>query len=651
MAQSEFDSLMATKSGIVNATSEELYNLLDKRYLWWLNHTMGMRNQWRINSLFMQGFQWIALQPSLDKIVNKPMPRGRKKVTLNLLKPWAMDTEAKLMIDMPSFDVTPNTLAQKNKDAALAGEAYAFHLWKNLEMPQKYADIIRRCENFGHCFGHIDWDETIGPLFGQRVDDGEGNKSEELFTLGDMRYDILSPHVVITDELDTPTDQKPYIMFASWMSLDDIRMRWEEGVHVTGESRAHPVFDTMGLLYASNTTRNSIMYGESGEVPGAIVFHLLMRPQHSAPNGLIATFANGVELVRDEWPEVYSKMPGYPVVKYDWYKQPEVYRGESPLIDQIPVQVEINVLLSQLRENLDMVLALKWLNPLGSGVDDITDVAAQIIDYVPGFKPEILQPGSIPASAPRHLEHLLSLMEDVQMLHKASKGRNPAGSRSGLMLESLQEQDDRPLSVPENALHASLDKTFTKALQIASVAVDTERMVEYVGPNKRRQIIAFKGSDLRDNTNIHLQVVGGSSKSKVAVLRRILEFVQMGMYRTESGQVDTQRVMQMVRLAHPDVIYEEEDLHANLQRDENDILWQEGTPIPIPQSWEMHDTHLDEMDAEMNTLKWKEKAQSNPQWAARWIQHRQMHVQLRIGAMQPLGVAPQSEAQSGTGAA
>ena len=65
----------------------------------------------------------------------------------------------------------------------------------------------------------------------------------------------------------------------------------------------------------------------------------------------------------------------------------------------------------------------------------------------------------------------------------------------------------------------------------------------------------------------------------------------------------------------------------------------------------MHDTHLDEMDAEMNTLKWKEKAQSNPQWAARWIQHRQMHVQLRIGAMQPLGVAPQSEAQSGTGAA
>ena len=647
----EFDNIQAIKNGMAQASTDELYSLLDKRYLWWLNHTMGMRNQWRINSLFMQGFQWIALQPSLDKIINKPSPRGRKKITMNLVKPWALDTEAKLMIDMPSFDVTPNTLAQKNKDAAIAGEAYAYHLWKNLEMPVKYSDIVRRCENYGNCFGHIDWDETIGPLFGQRVDNAGGEKEEQLFTLGDMRYDILSPHTVITDELDTPLDQKPYIMFASWMSLDDIRMRWENGVEVTQEKRAHPVFDTMGLLSAANTSRNSIMYGEHNEIPGAIVFHVMMRPQHSAPNGLIATFANGVELVRDEWPEVYSRMPGYPVVKYDWYKHPEVFRGESPLVDQIPIQVEINVLLSQMRENLDMILALKWLNPLGSGVDDITDVAAQIIDYVPGFKPEILQPGSVPAFAPRHLETLLALLEDVQMLHKASKGKNPAGSRSGLMLESMQEQDDRPLSVPENTLHAALDKTFTKALQIASVAVDDERMVEYVGPNKRRQVMAFKGADLRDNTNIHLSVVGGSSKSKVAVLRRILEFVQMGMYKNEAGQVDTPRVMEMVRMAHPDVIYEEEDIHADLQRDENDILWQEGAPIPLPQQWEMHDIHLDVMEAEMNTIKWKQKAQSNPQWGARWIQHRDIHVQLRLGATQPPGVAPQPEAQSGSGVA
>ena len=643
---SEFDTMQAQKSGIVGLSSDELYDILDKRYLWWLNHTMGMRNQWRINSLFMQGFQWIALQPSLDKIIAKPAPRGRKKVTLNLLKPWGMDIEAKLMIDMPAFDVTPNTLAQKNKDAALAGEAYAFHLWKNLDMPLKYSDIVRRCENYGNCFGHIAWDETIGPLFGQRVEDETGTKKEQLFTLGDMRFDIISPHNVVTDELDTVMDQKPYIMFASWMSLDDIRMRWDEGHKVESENRAHPVFDTMGLLYAANTSRNTVMYGSGEDVPGAIVYHVMMRPQRSAPEGLIATYANGVELVRDEWPEVYARMPGYPVTKFDWYKHPEVFRGESPLIDQIPIQVEINILLSQLRENLDMILALKWLNPLGSGVDDITDVAAQIIDYVPGFKPEILQPGSVPAFAPRYLETLLMLMEDVQMLHKASKGKNPAGSRSGLMLESLQEQDDRPLSVPENSMHAALDTTFTKALQIASVAVDTERMIEYVGPNRRRQIMAFKGADLRDNTNIHLSVVGGSSKSKVAVLRRILEFVQLGMYKTSDGQVDTKRVMEMVRLAHPDVLYEEEDIHTNLQRDENDILWQEDTPIPIPQAWEMHDVHLDVMEAEMNTIKWKQKAQTNPQWAGRWIQHREFHVQLRVGATQPaLGVA-QPEAQS-----
>lgn len=639
----EFDSKQRQKNGIASLSLSELTSLIDSRYQWWLQHTMGMRNQWRLNNLFMQGFQWIALQPSVNKIIQKPQPRGRRKVTLNLLKPWAMDTEAKLMIDMPHFDVTPSTLAQKNKDAAIAGEAYAYHLWKHLEMPQKYSEIVRRCEVYGHCFGMPDWDETIGPLYAHRRTDPEGNQIEEMFTLGDMRLDIYSPHVVVTDELDTPMDSKPYIILASWMSLDDISSRWEEGYKVEEEKRAHPIFDTAGLLYANNTSRNQIMYGSGEDVPGAIVFHVIMRPQHSADNGLVTTIANGQELQRSEWPEVYSKMSGNPVVKYDWYKPVDVFRGESPLVDQIPIQMEINTLLSQLRENLDMILALKWLNPLGSGVDDITDISGQIIDFVPGFKPEILQPGSVPAFAPKHLETLLALLEDIQMLHKASKGKNPAGSRSGTMLDIMQEQDDRPLSVPEQSLHAALDTTFTKALQIASVAVDTERMITYVGPNKRRQVLAFKGANLRDNTNVHLSVVGGSTKSKEAVLRRLMNFLQMGMYRNKNGQVDTGRIMEMVRMAHPDVLYEEEDVHVDLQRDENDILWQDGGPVPIPQEWELHDTHLDEMDKEMNTLKWKQKAQQNPQWAQRWIQHRMIHMQFRLGGNP---TAPPTEAQS-----
>jgi hypothetical protein len=643
---SEFDANQAIKNRMTTVAPAELYKLIDDRYIRWLDHTAGLRNQWRLNSLFAQGFQWAALQPSQNKVILPPTTRSRRRITFNLIKPWLLDTEAKLDVALPTFDVTPNNTAQANKDAAKAAESYGQHLWRQLEMREKYRQIVRHSEHYGGCFGVLDWDETIGPLYSRRqqLPDGSGpslvggKPQDEMFTLGDIRYDIYSPDNVITDEENTDLDEKPYIILASWMSLDNIREKWDDGHLVLEEKRAQPQFDTMGMMDMATGIRGKAMqHGDGQGNPGALVFKMYMKPQHSASNGLVTTFANGQELEKSEWPEEFAKMEGYPVVKYDWYRHPHVFRGESPLVDQIPIQREINVTISQIRENLDMILALKWLNPHGSGVDDINDIAGQIIDYVPGFKPEILQPGSIPAFVPRHLDFLMAAMEDVQILHKPSKGKVPAGVKSGVGIELLQEQDDRPLSVPENNLHASLDKTFTKALQIASVAVATERMIQYVGPNKRRQVLAFKGADLRDNTNIHLSVVGGSSKSKTGIIKRIMEFVQLGMYRKEGGGVDTNRVMEMVRVAHPDVMYEEEDRHKDLAQDENDMLWDPQAPPPVPQEWEMHNIHLDELELEMNTIKWKQQVQKDPAFGQKWIAHREGHLQYIIVASQRAG--------------
>lgn len=637
------------KNAISDLTAEELYQTIDKKYLQWVDVTAGMRNEWRVSNMFCQGYQWVSVMPSTNRILQTPSPRDRRRVTLDLIGPWLLDTEAKLHITLPTFDVTPNNTDQANKDAAIGGEAYGQHIWRNLDMLEKYDEIVRMCEHFGHAFGVLDWDETIGPLFAQRRQDGangpalspDGKPVDDLFTLGDLRFDVLGPQHVITDELATPMDDKPYVILAQWMSLDNIRATWEDGFKVVEETRARHQNDLMDMAGYTTGVRSSYMHGE-GEVPGALVYRIYMKPQHGASKGLLAEFANGEELHRDEWPEYFNKMEGYPVVKFDWYRHPMTFRGRSPVMRQIPIQREINTTISQIRESMDVTLAVKWLNPFGSGVEDIDDISGQIVDYLPGLKPEILQPTGIPTFVIRYLQDLLVFMEDVQMLHKPSKGKVPAGVKSGVGIELLQEQDDRPLSVPETSLHGALDKTFRKALQIASVAVSTERMITYVGPNKRRQVLAFKGADLRDNTNIHLQVVGGSSKSKAGIVKRIMDFVQLGMYRKEGGGVDTKRVMEMIRTAHPDVLYEDEDRHEALQRDENDILWDPQQPIPVPQEWERHDIHLPELEEEMNTVKWKQQAQAQPEWGQRWVAHRELHIQLWLRAISREGQKAQA---------
>jgi hypothetical protein len=224
------------------------------------------------------------------------------------------------------------------------------------------------------------------------------------------------------------------------------------------------------------------------------------------------------------------------------------------------------------------------------------------------------------------------MLEDLQMLHKPSKGQVPPGVKSGVGIELLQEQDDRPLSIPEKGLHVQLTKLFRKTLQIVSEAVDEPRMIEYAGPHRRRQIKEFKGADLRNNSDIHLSVVGGSTKSKPAIVRKVLDMANMGLFKDERGQVDTSRIMEMLRHAIPDVLYEESDQHENLARDENDALW-EGRPAPPPQRWERHDVHLDTHEEELNSMKWKERALQDSQWAQAWINHVEGHIQLFAASM------------------
>jgi len=106
--------------------------------------------------------------------------------------------------------------------------------------------------------------------------------------------------------------------------------------------------------------------------------------------------------------------------------------------------------------------------------------------------------------------------------------------------------------------------------------------------------------------------------------------------------------MDMIRTAHPDAIYEDEDRHAELQRDENDILWDARQSIPIPQEWHQHDIHLDELEDEMSHLKWMKQAQADPEWARRWIAHRELHIALKQRAATRNQIAAQS-AMAGAG--
>jgi hypothetical protein len=640
MANENYYELQQIPEGFAKADSATVASIVERQYRWWLDHTRGQRAQWRMNALFARGYQWAAMSTETQRIIVPPAPSSRKYVTINVLKPWALDTEAKLAINSPAFEVTPNTLDQEDKDGAIIGEKVGSHYWRQLELPNEGTQIVRQLLHFGNCYVETPWDQTIGPRFERQLPDG----STETTTKGDLRITVREPWNWFTDELPGDTDDKLFICMTSWMSIDKINNYWPDGdintgEAVTAEADIAPMDDVSEILaqaYGTSVQPQTMV----GEKEGAVVFKWMMKPQHSAPKGLIIYIANGKVLSREEWPAAYENLDGYPGQTFNWYTHPGQYRGTAPIEDQLPLQREINKTASQIRENMDAMLALKWMNPIGSGVEKINDLAGQLVSFNPGLMPTIAQPMAIPAHAFRYLSDLFNMLEDIQMLHKPSKGKVPAGVKSGVGIELLQEQDDRPLSVPEQAYHASLTQMFRKILQIVSVAADEERIIKITGSNRARQIGAFKGADLKGNTDIHLSVVGGSSKSKPAIVKKIMDMMQLGMFRDPSTkQIDDKRVMEMIRHAIPDVIYDQEDKHENLARAENDMLWQTGQ-APQPQPWEDASVHLRVLQDDMNTMQWKQRALQDEQWASGWIEHYMLTEQAFQASLLPPQVDP-----------
>lgn len=603
----------ARKNYLQDMTELEISKYVVQLYEHWLDIAQEDFRRWRMNALFCAGVHWAVWSQAQSRLVIPTPPRGKVRITFNLIKPWLLDTEAKYDIALPEMFVLPNTGHQDQKDAAIASEMVGQHLWRVVKMRKKNRLINRYNMHYGDCLGMWDWDETIGPRVQQtsRILDARGEtQSVEIISLGDLRLDILLPYNYFTDEHPGELDQKFYLGTVDWYPLDQIRNTWDDGYKVMEVKKLGPVQDAMEALHSSSLRKRD--YRE--HTKGSPVIRMLFKPQRACENGRIVTIGMGGNVVLEDgpWPEQYAQLDGYPAKQFSWYKHPNMWRPPAPVEDQIPINREINITRSQIIEAKNMMTALKLLVPDGSGVSKWTDLSGQLIRHTPGLAPSYLQPPNFPQYIFRHHDETVSALEDVQMRHQASRGSAPPGVKSGTGILNLAEQDDRPLSIPEAEEHEDLSDLFRKGLQIYAQAVSEKRMLRFVGKNKRRQVRAFLGSDLRGNHDIHVGVSGGGSKSRSGVQAFYLESLKAGAFRRPDGTVDDRKYFEIMRHSIPDLLYEEVDRDEELAQNFIDMLEDPDQVAPFPEQWDNHRVLLAAMEEHMRDMSWRKKANLNP---------------------------------------
>lgn len=596
--------------------SEIVANVKNKR-MWFMDATRTMRRQWLINAAFARGQQFSILHRTEDRIIDLVDPGRRKQVTDDMIGPWREHMVANMVTATPAFEVIPSSLSTDAVQAARTGSALLSHYYDDWRFSVQYIAHANNILNFGNSFEYLNYIEdgsrmisepAIDIQSGQIALSDDGSPLMTTRIVGDVTGEVLLPHSLICPVDAYPLDTKPWIIIQVRRELDHFRRQYENGGDVRAEEIDYRHEYDLSYINGEYYNRNLI----SGQVQYANELIYFQKPQSGCPDGMVAVVAGDVLLQPKEstrsrrsgtsgrpgiarWP--YKNLTSYPVVHFHWLQEPGEFFARSPIERQIPIQKDINLAQSIIAENMDEMAHLKWLLPMQGNVSGMSD-ANDVVRYIYPFKPEqtVMQP--MPAYVAEYVQSLKASMRDAQNYHGASMGGSVSGVRSDAHAQNLQDQDLLPLTVVDELIQSAFESMGEKILLISAEKLDTERIITYVGKDKRLSTMKFKGVMLADARTVKVRLTNKFMRSKVAAQNNIMQMFQMGMVADQYGKPDPNKAMRLLEFSLPDSVFLDMQIHTDRAYAENDRMLAGELPPVTP--WQNHTVHLDVHQAEMN---------------------------------------------------
>ncbi len=630
--------LLTTDTG-----ESEIISNINNKYTWYLEVSKPIRRQWLVNSAFTRGHQFHILHRDDDRLIEMVALPGRKKIIVDKIGTWKEHTVANIIAAVPMFEAIPENNDTESVASARAGTALLRYYWDDWRFDVQKIELAGYLVDFGNAFVFINYiaDGTkvkAEPVYdattGESALDETGNPLFTETSLGELSDAVLMPHNICCPLDKQPIEKKPWIIIVDNKELSYFSETYNKGSDVQAEN-----INTTSSYEIERISDGQFNNKSTGEMQYANEKIYLQKPTKKNPDGLVAVVANGILLYKEKWP--YKKLMTYPIEHFHYPKEPGEFFARSRVEKQIPIQKYINLLKSIIAENADAMCNLKWLWPINAGEAKITN-DNDIIQYNYPYKPEQNVISPLPAYMNEQLVQLYGDIQDVQSYHGASMGSSESGVRSQSHAQNLQDQDMLPINVLDTIVGVSYERMGEKILQIAAEKLDEERIISYIGEDKRRMVSKFKGSMLGNIKKVKVRLDNTWMRNKATVMNNILQMAQYGLITNQYGQPDPNRLLKMLEFGLPQGIFKDMQVHTDMAYYENDMMMQ-GNPMVVVQ-WQNHNYHLDCHQEHMNQpefMKLIMEAQTNPEskqiaeiFIAHITQHSQQMMQ-SMGALQP----------------
>lgn len=465
-------------------------------------------NQWYMNLAFYFGNQYIK-KMGLTNLVGTAQfltpkaPPWRVRLVVNRVRPIVRTEIAKLTAQRPTAYVVPASGEEQDKAAARAAE----QIWNSAYRDLGINKMLRRTLWWGTICGNA----FLKEFWDQGAEGGTGA----------VKMEVVSPfHLFVPDLTIEEIEEQPFIIHSTVKNIDYVRRTY--GVNVQPNATAQE--EIINISYLNINTDSNTQKKDS-----VICHEVWIKPggHRSFPNGGLLTVISGQMVQRmDQYPYPHGE---YPFAKFDHVQTGKFY-SDSVVTDLIPLQRELNRTRSQIIEAKNLMAKPQLIAAKGSvNPRKITSEPGQVIEYTPGLAPPTPLPiQSLPSYVLQEVDRLVQDMDDVSGQHEISRGQNPSQVTAYSALSYLQEQDESKLAASVSSVEEFVEKIARLYLKYVVYFWDLPRTVRIVGRDKMVDAAAWKGSDLRGNTDIRVEAGSAIPLGKQQKQSFLLDLFKLG---------------------------------------------------------------------------------------------------------------------------
>ncbi len=472
----------------------------------------------------------------------------RNRVHVNRILPTIQNRLARLCKNEPRWDVRPKSGDEEDKDAARLAEQVIMQLWDSLHINQKRIPLTMWLMQAGSSYLKVCWDPSMGrKQVLPKPNPDTGAMEYEIVAEGDIRIDVKSFFQIFPDPLAKSAEDAMHYIEAAIRPMDYFPSQYPETGHLVKEEDCW----LNSLAYEARVNSINVVSGTAGGSAtqlknSAIEISYMEKPSKKHPYGRHLVVANGVKLKDDILP-----IDEIPLIKFDDIVIGGKFNAESIITHLRPLQDQINKGKTMRAAWVNRMLTGKILAARGHNIaaEAFNDQSGEIIKYdhlVNTPEPHALQMPTIPQYAYEEERTLKDDINDTAGINEASRGQLPSSSIPAIGMQLLVEQDDTRIGIETEGHEHSYADLGRILLKFVDKFYETDRLLKIVGENMEYTVKKFKGSDIRENFDVH--VIRGSTLPGSKVLKRqeIMNLHDRGMFGNPQDPTVVQNTMSML---------------------------------------------------------------------------------------------------------